>query len=178
VENRNILNKQDLGIYAMMILGIALTRLLPHPFNFTPVAAISLFAGAHISGKQKYIIPMIIMLISDLFLGFHSTMIFVYGAFLLAVFLGGYLKKTNFIKTTAFTFSSSILFFLITNFGVWLVNTMYPHTFSGLIQAYIMGIPFFRNTVLGDLIYTYAFFYGYSFITQSILNKFSVKVRS
>lgn len=178
MENRNILTKENIILYGLIILGIVITRLLPHPYNFTPVAAVSLFAGAHIKGKQKYLLPILIMFVSDLFLGFHSTMIFVYGAFILSVLIGKYLKKTNFIKTTELTFLSSVLFFLITNFGVWLMNSMYPHTFSGLMQAYIMGIPFFRNTMLGDLVYVYAFFYGYRFISNIVLNKFSYKIRS
>ncbi|HLL61255.1 MAG TPA: DUF6580 family putative transport protein [Candidatus Nitrosocosmicus sp.] len=167
MENRNILTKKEnILVFGLIILAIVLTRLLPHPVNFAPVAAVSLFAGAHMTGRSKYFIPLLIMFLSDLFLGFHSTMIFVYGAFTLSVFLGRYLKQTNFYKTTTLTLFSSVLFFLITNFGVWLMNSMYEKSFFGLMQCYLMGIPFFRNTVLGDLMYTYAFFYGYRFISQ------------
>lgn len=160
MENRKIL------IIGIILLAV-LSRLLPHPPNVAPISAIALFGTATLTGFTGVVIPLFIMFISDLFLGFHKTMPFVYGSFFLIGFLGLMLrKKISFKNITLVTVTSSLLFFLITNFGVWLTSSMYSHTVQGLIQAYIMGIPFLRNTLVGDLSYSYALFYGYSFVNN------------
>lgn len=118
------------------------------------------------------------MLISDLFLGFHSTMVFVYGSFLLTILIGRKIKE-NFtpLKLLLAALSSSILFFVTTNFGVWLVGDWYPKTINGLIESYVMVIPFFRNTVLGDLIYSFSFFYGYRLVNLLLKKLLPIIIR-
>lgn len=144
-----------------LIFFTAIARLVPHLPNFTPVGAMALFAGANVGGRKAYLLPLLAMLISDLIIGIHSTMIFVYGSFALTVLIGRIIRTRQSIKNVAFAvLSSSMIFFLITNFGVWLMSGMYPHTFSGLMTAFAMGIPFFRNTILGDLFFTGVFFSG------------------
>lgn len=147
----------------MIVLG-AFSRLIPHPANFAPIAALALFGGANFKKGWEYIIPIAAMLLSDIFLGFHSTMLYVYGSFFLIILIGKLLENK---KTAPYIFSasliSSVLFFLVTNFGVWASTTMYVKNFSGLMNAYAMGIPFFRNTLLGDLFYTFSFFYGFRY---------------
>lgn len=165
MENRNIL-KQRVSIVGIILLS-ALIRVLPHPANFAPIGALALLTGAKLDIKSALIIPLATMFISDLFLGAHPTMIFVYGSFVLIVFIGTLLKKNNnIVKMFTASFISSILFFLITNFGSWLTMNMYSKTLSGLIDAYIMGIPFFRNTFFSDLFYSFSFFYGYKYLTN------------
>ncbi|HEX8965231.1 MAG TPA: DUF6580 family putative transport protein [Patescibacteria group bacterium] len=149
------------------ILFIALAvilRLIPHIPNVAPIAAMALFGGVYLNKKYALIVPIIAMMISDIFLGFHNTMIFVYGSFILTGLIGLYLRNHKNIATViAASVTSSILFFLITNFGVWLMSGMYAKTLTGLMDAYVMGIPFFRNTVLGDLSYVGILFGSYEF---------------
>lgn len=160
MENRKIL-------IAGIILLAVLSRLLPHPPNIAPITAIALFGTASLSGFIGIVIPLFIMFLSDLFLGFHKTIPFVYGSFFLISVLGLMLRNhASFKRVTFITTISSLLFFFITNFGVWLTSSMYPHTVQGLTQAYLMGIPFLRNTLAGDFFYTYSLFYGYLFVNN------------
>jgi hypothetical protein len=139
------------------ILAAALSRLLPHPANFTPIAAMALAGGVYFNKRIAFVIPLAALLISDLFIGFHNTIFFVYGSFVLIGFLGLWLqthKKP--LPILGATLLSSILFFVITNFGVWVTGGgwFYPRTWQGLIECYALALPFFRNTVAGDLLYT------------------------
>lgn len=151
------------------ILVAAFMRLVPHWPNFTPVAAIALFSGAHISKKSfAYLIPFAAMFISDIFLGFHSTMIAVYAAFGITVLLGSFMRNRVKVGNIALaSVASSLIFFLITNFASWMSGMMpYTRDLSGLMQAYITGIPFFNNGLAGDLMYNTILFGGFYFVTQ------------
>ncbi len=157
----------------LVIFSAALIRLLPHPPNFTPIAAMALFGGAYLNKKFAFSVPLGAMFISDIFLGFHSTMPYVYGSFILAGLIGLWLKKHKSAKNVlCSTLLSSILFFLITNFGVW-AQGWYPRNLSGLWESYVMGIPFFKNTVAGDLFYSGIFFGTYELV-QLLVSKYSV----
>lgn len=159
-----------------IILFAVILRLIPHPPNFAPIAAMALFGGAYLNKRYALIVPIIAMLISDYFLGFHNTMLFVYSSFLLTGFIGLWLRKHRKIKNVFLaTLCSSLLFFIITNFGVWLVGNMYPKTFAGFIECYIAAIPFFRNTLLGDLFYTAIFFGSYELILRYLRSKVVAK---
>lgn len=138
-----------------MILAAALSRLLPHPANVTPVTALALFAAVHLDRRSAFIVPLAAMFLSDLVLGFHNEMAWVYGSFVGIVFIGFWLKNhQSFAATVGATLSGSVLFFIVTNFGMWAATpSFYPHTINGLIECYVAGIPFFRNTLLGDLAY-------------------------
>ena len=147
-----------------IVIAAALSRFIPHPPNITAVGALALFSGAHFGRKSRFIVPLTALLISDIILGFHTTMPFVYGSFVIAIFLGSFLAKhPGAVRLGMLTLTSSVLFFIITNFGVWYTSTMYAPTMSGLMNAYVMGIPFFRNTILGDFMYSFGFFYGYQY---------------
>lgn len=162
---RHILNKITVPLFFVLIGASA--RLLPHPPNFTPIAAMALFGGVYMSKKQALILPLLAMVVSDFFIGFDSIPIrlAVYGSFLLTVFIGlGLKKRTGFKNILAASILSSVIFFLITNFAVWAFGTLYPHTVSGLTDAYFYAIPFFRNTAMGDLFYNGAFFGAYALI--------------
>lgn len=150
-------------VVGIIILAV-LYRLFPHPPNFTPIAALALFSGANLKGMRRFMIPLIVMSVSDLFLGFHSTILYVYGSFIITSALGTLLQNNQtFLRIISIATISSLLFFIITNFGVWAGTTMYPKDLSGLLNAYVMGIPFFKNTLLGDLFYTITLFYGYKY---------------
>ena len=147
-----------------LILSVSLIRLLPHPPNFTPVLAVALFAGAQFTDRRlAFLIPLLAMFAADLFLGLHATLPFVYGAIALMVLLGVWLNKHLTVTYTALTtVTGSLLFFIITNFGAWLVLPgLYARSFDGLVAAYIAAIPFYRNALAGDLLFTAALFGGF-----------------
>ena len=166
----------------MMIIGGILLRLLPHMPNFAPIAATALFGGAYINKRYAILVPLITMAISDYLLlyihpfqstmvdfshiysvtaMFHSATVYVWSSFVISGLIGIWLKKH---KKPGYIFAacllSSLQFFLITNYGVW-AGGMYSRGFAGLMQSYIMGLPFFKWTILGDLFYTGVFFCSY-----------------
>jgi hypothetical protein len=154
----------------ILVVAAALSRLLPHPLNFSPIGAIALFAGAFIHGRGRaWLLPMAALLLSDVLLqiynqtGFYRDMIFVYGSFAAVVFIGRFLETgASPLKVMACSLSASVLFFAVTNFGSWLMYDMYPKTAAGLMQSYMAGIPFFRGTLLGDLFYSAVLFGSYA----------------
>lgn len=184
----------------LIILSAVVIRLLPHAPNFAPIAAMALFGGTYLNKKYSLAIVFATMLLSDYLLLYvhpfspqlinlskiypltallHSTTLFVYGSFMLISLLGIWIKEHKSAKNifSACLFSS-ILFFIITNFGVWATGA-YARNLSGLWESYVMGIPFFKNTVSGDLFYTGVFFGSYEFIKTLIsghsFNKLFVK---
>jgi hypothetical protein len=156
--------KKQIVIIAFMLLAV-LFRLLPHLPNFTPITAIALFGGLYFSNKSMaYLVPLFIMVLSDLFLGFHTISIVVYAAFLLVSFIGNRTKKPSVFTILL----SSISFFIITNFGVWLIG--YPKTWTGLVECYTLAIPFFRNSLLGDFFYSGVMILGFNYVQKKYLN--------
>ena len=161
-------------IAAVLILFAAFSRLIPHPMNFAPIAAIALFAAVYMDKKYAFILPITAMLLSDIFIGFYSGIEWVYGSFALVAMIGFWLKKrietrsgagkAGFIFGT--TLVSSIIFFIVTNFGVWISGMFYEMSFNGLVQCYAMAVPFFRNSLGGDLFYVTAMFGVYSLVTR------------
>jgi hypothetical protein len=149
------MNKTKLLIIAAIIAVAALFRFLPHPPNFVPLTAIALFAGAYITDKRlAFLIPIGALFISDVIIGFHSTMIFVYASLIAMVGIGMLLQNRKRVAPIAIaTLAGSILFFVVTNFGVWAMTTMYPKTIEGLMSCYVAAIPFFRNALAGDIVY-------------------------
>ena len=152
------------------ILSIV-ARLLPHPANFTPMAALALFAGVYASRVSKWYLlaPLAAMLVSDVFVGFYEwkTMAVVYGSFFAIGLLGLLVLKYKNAGTIALgMLTGSILFYLTTNFAVWLFSGMYSPTLDGLLLSYYMAFPFFKFTLLGDLFYVSAFFGIYELATS------------
>ncbi len=144
---------------------LAIFRFVPHPPNATPIIAMALFAGAVFSKRiYAYLVPLAAMLFSDLVLGFHSTILYVYIAVIAAVLLGSTLKKISVFRLGIITITASFIFYLITNFGAWLHHDMYSQNWLGLIQAYIAGLPFFRNSIIANLMFTYLTFYGLAWL--------------
>jgi len=144
----------------VLTLSAAASRLIPHPPNFTPVVAMALFGGAQFSDKRSaFLVTFGALLLSDLVLGFHSQVIATYGCLALIVGIGFWLRqKKSAGNIVIAALVSSILFFVITNFGVWLIDTLYPKTLSGLIECFAMALPFFRNTLSGDMLFTVILF--------------------
>ena len=144
----------------LLILLAALSRLLPHPMNFAPISALALFGGVYLDKKHTFIVPLAAMLISDYFLGFYPEILWIYGSFALVGLVGLWLRSHRGIGQTALaTLAGSIIFFIVTNFGVWITGQVsYTPDAAGLIQCYAAAIPFFRNTLLGDIVYVSSLF--------------------
>lgn len=153
-------------------------RFLPHPPNFTPVGGTALFGGAKLSRPWNYLLPLLIMFVTDIFLGFHATMPYVYVSFIVAVFLGErFLNRPTASRVVGISLLSSTLFFIISNFGVWLSGGLYPQTIDGLVRCYVMAIPFFQWTIAGDLVYTLGFFGLYALAeSRGLARKFDSRV--
>ena len=150
--------KENISSYLLpvvIILALSLTRLIPHPWNFSPMLAVGIFSGFYF--RQFYLslfVVIVSMFIGDLFLGFHSLMFFTYIALAVAVLIGFYVKHFKFTEILYSGLASSVSFFIITNFGAWLTHgEMYAKNFSGLMQSYVMGIPFFQNTLISTFVY-------------------------
>lgn len=157
------------NIFIVSALFVAIAgRLIPHAPNFTPIAAMALFGGATLSNKRlAFVLPLIAMFISDLIIGFHSTMWAVYIAFAITVFIGTKINgKVNPLNVITASIASSSLFFIITNFAVWLGSTFYPQNLSGLVECYIAAIPFFNNGLVGDLFYSGILFTVFALAVQ------------
>ena len=159
-----------------LILILALARLIPHPPNFTPIIAVAIVSGYFFKNLNfSLIILLMAMLISDLFIGFYENVFFVYASLLLITFIFHKIsKKINFKNLFIFGFAGSLIFFIISNFGVWILgspgldNLPYDKNLNGLIECYILAIPFFGNTFLSTVIFSYPAIIAYrSLATRS-----------
>jgi hypothetical protein len=168
-------------VLAGLIVVAALTRLLPHPPNFSPVEAIALFGGAYFASRQwAAVVPLLAMLISDLALGAlhgagYATYLggvsfwSVYACLASSVLLGfGLRGKVSGARVLAYALTGSVLFFAVTNFTAWLSDPQYAKTAGGLAAAYVAGIPFFQWTVLGTLAYGAILFGGFALLRRRI----------
>ena len=152
-------------VMGLILLGIV-TRLIPHPWNATPVMAIALFGGTYLSKRWGILLPLAIVAISDVLIGWHGTVPFTWGAFALTGMLGWWIqRRPSAARILGGALGGSLLFFVVSNFGVWTLGDLYPMTPAGLWICYVAGLPFFRATLLGDLVYTVALFGGYAAAT-------------
>jgi hypothetical protein len=160
---------------SLTVLG-AVARLLPHPPNFAPVGATSLFAGARLPRWQAYLIPMALMAVTDPILSplygfkpYTKYLLFTYLSFLISVWLGRRIRNTESIsRIAAVTVLNSIQFFLLTNFGSWLWFQAYPRTAAGLASCYVAAIPFFGWTLASDILYTAVLFGLYAWLSRTV----------
>ena len=166
---------------AGLIVLAALTRLLPHPPNFSPVEAIALFGGAYFAARGwALLVPLVAMFVSDLALGLVNGGIYfdyfasagfllVYACIALSTVLGfGLRGRVNGARVLGYSLVGSVLFFLVTNFGAWLGSPAYPQNAAGLAAAYVAGIPFFQWTVLGTLFYSALLFGGFALLRRQV----------
>ncbi len=167
----NLIKPRFLVITSMIILA-ALVRFIPHPPNFAPIAALALFGGKYYTDKKlAFVVPILVMIITDAVIGFHYLIPMVYFSFLLIVGIGLFLRKTNKVSwLVAGSIAASTLFFVLTNFYEWYAGILYPQTFNGLITCYIAAIPFFFNTLIADLF----FFIVMSMTFEFLTNKYRV----
>ena len=152
--NKLTKNFQNYSLPICLILILSLSRLIPHPSNFTPMLAVGVFSGFYFRNFLLGVLIVIFsMFLGDLYLGFHETMFFTYISLAVAVVFGLLIKRLKFTEILFSGLASSVCFFTITNFGAWLTLAMYEKNFSGLLQSYAMAIPFFHNTLISTFLY-------------------------
>jgi hypothetical protein len=163
-------NHTRLTVLLSAIVAAAALRLVPHPPNFTPIGAMALFSGAYLGRRWlAFAAPLVAMLLSDLWLGFYSGMWVQYAAVaLIVLFAGAALNRLSLLKVVGAALASSFIFFLVTNFGTWALSGMYPPTMSGLAACFVAAIPFFQNTVAGDLFYVALLFGGFALLERAV----------
>ncbi len=174
MATRELLEKvrdNEQTIKVLLVMGLVAfavaSRLMPHPPNFSPVAAVALFAGTMLPRRWALVAPLGIMMISDFFIGLHPLIMYTWGSFVVIGVLSNlFMKKIGTAQVVGASVAASILFFLVTNFGVWAEGRLYPRTFEGLMNSYYNALPFFRNTLLGDLFYSGALFGAYAWISN------------
>lgn len=149
-----------------LIFAAATSRLVPHPWNLTSIAAVALFGGAYFHDRRlAFTVPLGALLFSDFVLGFYSGMAVIYGSFALIVGIGLWLRPRRKPALIAgAVLASSVLFFMLTNFGVWALGDLYPKNWAGLVACYSAALPFFRNGLAGDLLYTLVLFGGFALL--------------
>jgi hypothetical protein len=140
----------------LLIVFAAILRVTPHPWNFTPIGAMALFSGATVKDRRvAFAFPLLARFAGDVFVGLHKLIPVVYASFLVNVLIGAWVKKRRSVPRIGLAvFAGALQFFLVTNFGMWAVENFYPHTSTGLIACYIIGIPLFWNTLAGDALYS------------------------
>ena len=148
--------------HILMLAVLALAafwRLVPHPDNMTPIMAVALFSGVWLKQPLlRFAAPLAAMLVSDLLIGLHETMLFVYVAMLLPIAIGPLLRQRGIASYAGVAVVNALAFFVITNAGVWMVSGMYAHDFAGLLQCFTLALPFLWKTLAGDLFFTMVLF--------------------
>jgi len=155
----------------LAIVTAAALRLVPHPPNFTPIDAMALFGGAYLGRRAlAFLAPLGALLLSDLVLGFYHGMATVYATVALIVMIGWTIsgRRRSVVPVAAAAISASILFFVLTNLGMWLFSGFYPPTLDGLVACYVAAIPFFQNTLAGDLFYAALLFGGFALLERAL----------
>jgi len=167
-------------VFVLIVLAAA-SRLLPHPPNFAPVAAIGLFAGATVGRRAGWLLPLAAILASDLVLGFYHpvSMFWNYLGFAGCLLLGSGLlaRGRTFGRLVGAVLASAVTFFVLSNFGMW-ASGYYPRTWTGLVECYVQALPFFRNTLASDVLYSAALFGGYALLRRAFPGAREAAVRA
>jgi hypothetical protein len=159
---------------ALVVAGVVL-RVIPHPWNFAPIGAIALFAGAHFERRSFAILtPLLAMLIGDSIIGFHSLMPAIYATYALIAVIGLLLRerRNSVAAVGGGVLLSATIFYLVTNYAVWALGTTYPKTSAGLVACYVAAIPYFGNTLASDALYT-ALFFGIFALSERAIPMFA-----
>lgn len=155
----------------LIVLGVVM-RLLPHEPNFAPIGAISLFGGAILGWRTAVWLPLVIMISADMFIGFYSGMIFTWAGFVLVSLFGTILRNATLLTRISLgALGSGAIFFIVSNFGVWITGGLYPPTLAGFIDCYYMALPFFRTSLMADLFYSALLFGLYALAARFVTAK-------
>ena len=170
--NKITKNFQSYFLPICLILILSFSRLIPHPSNFTPILAVGIFSGFYFRNFLLGVLIVIFsMFLGDLYLGFHETMFFTYTSLTIAVALGLLIKRLKFTEILFSGLASSACFFLVTNFGAWMVLDMYEKNLAGLLTSYVLAIPFFHNTLISTFLYLVLLKLLFDFITRKKIIK-------
>ncbi len=164
------MNRFRVAFAIAVIILTALARIAPHPLNFTPAGALALFSGAHLRARRlAYLVPLVALLLGDLMVGFHIMMPAVYACFVAAVWIGEHIRahRSKLLPVGGAVLAASVLFFVVTNFAWWALGGAYPLSSAGLAKCFVAGIPYFRNTLLGDGLYTAILFGGMALMERN-----------
>jgi hypothetical protein len=155
----------------LFFIGLfVLSRLVPHPPNFTPIIAAIIFLPFISNSKLGMALPIAVMLVSDLIIGFHGQMFWVYGSFLLISLSSYIFYLPKFSRVLTLSILSPTLFYLITNFGVWMGSPMYDQSLTGLFTSYVFALPFFANSLMSSILFVSSFFLIFKiYINQDLL---------
>lgn len=159
------------GILVFALIALAIwTRFVPHPANFTALTAVALFGGALLPKRLSLVVPLAAMIVSDLLIGVHSLSFVVWGSFVLMTFIGSYAlrQKQTPWRVVLASLAGSTLFYLVTNLAVWAEGRMYVMNLTGLMQSYINALPFYRNMMVGDLLYAGLLFGAYAAVRYGV----------
>ena len=152
------MNKKFLKSILFFCLIVAISRLVPHPPNFVPILAGAIFMPFMVQRSLGIFVPLIVMLLSDIIIGLHGLMIWTYGSLVLITLLSYKTIEKNFVSVLKLASVSPIIFFLLTNFGVWLSSTIYSPDLAGLINSYLMGLPFLANSLISTILFSSCFY--------------------
>lgn len=172
------MNKRLIALTGIVVAA-AMTRLVPHPPNMTPIAAMALFGGAFLPNRRlAYALPLAAMLLSDIVLGmtlYGKAMLtsqpIVYACLLGTVAMGNLIRdRRSVLNVGVVTLASSLMFFVVTNFAVWAAGSLYPRTLAGLVVCFTAAVPFFRNSLIGDMAFTAILFAGFALLQNSVIS--------
>lgn len=176
ITSESAVNMFRFALIVTFILLAVAARILPHPWNFTPIGAMAIFSGAKLANKwTALLIPWTALFLGDLFSGLYNLMLIVYLSFCVSVLIGRYFRNRQTMAGISLaTFAGAAQFFLITNFAVWVFgHTPYAKSLSGLLACYVAGIPLFGNTLASDAFYASILFGGFA-----LVERFSTAFRS
>lgn len=158
--------KKELIFIGGLVMFIAVMRFLPHPWNITPIGALALFSGAYISRNIALLIPICALILGDMAGGFYApvVMLFVYAGFAASTLIGKFMlfRKLSVHRLGFAVISSAVMFYLLSNFGMWL--HAYPTTVDGIVLCYLNGLPYLAKSLAGDAVYSILLFGGYELI--------------
>src|SRR5258708_39058004 len=151
-ENESLTVLLRSGVIVTLIVLSALLRILPHPWNLTPVGAMALFSGATFRNRWiAFLLPLASLFAADLFVGFHKLMLIVYASFAISVAIGRWLRENRSLaRIGGAVFLGAAQFFVITNFAMWALGGYYPKTAAGLATCFVAGVPLFSENLRGD----------------------------
>lgn len=154
------MKKNQLIIGFVLLAILVLSRLIPHPYNFTALTGVALFSGSFWRGHLRFVVPLMATFLTDAYFGFYPGIQWTYMGIASIVLLSPSLNANVYVVGLR-AFTAAILFFVFSNFGVWWSAELYPSTVAGLGACFTMAIPFFSNMLISSLFYALVFYSSY-----------------
>lgn len=165
-------NNIRFGVLSTAIMVAALSRLIPHPSNFTAIGAMALFGGCYFSDKRiAYVVTVLALFLSDVILNSfiynhtftltYSGFLWIYASFILTVVMGTFIKKVSIGNVLLMGILAALLHWVISDFGVWMGSSLYTKNFAGITECYTAALPYLRNMLLGNILFSALMFGAY-----------------